>query len=192
MASNVADMWLWFPSTVRTSAVGLTTSLTTGVVQAYPIPSRVQVKQFGIIAAVKFPTFTVVPIIKLQKVGGTDYATTTDLATLTLGISATTYFSSIDRSAVAAGGPGTLYLGPGLAGNLTAITASAQIIAGTVLLASDSKFPSVMIQPGELLQVNVTTAGTTAGTDGQYNAFVRLEVAGEAGLELLNVAQDTA
>jgi hypothetical protein len=192
MASNVADLWLWFPSTVRTSAAGVTTGLATGVIQAYPIPSRCQVKQWGIVVVVKWPTHTTDPVIKLQKVSGTDYATTTDLATFTIGPSNTSlFFPTVSTNVAGAGGPGTVYTGPALGGNRTAATA-ALIAAGVVLLGPDTKSPSAMIEAGDLLQVNVTTQGATAGTVGQYTAFARLEVAGESVLELTDVAQDVS
>lgn len=187
MASNVADLWLWFPNTARTTTAGVTTGVTVGVIQRYPLPSRMQVKQFGIIISVDFPTFTASPVIQLQKVNGNDYGTTTALATLTLGPTAATFKTTFNHSAVAAGGPGTVVTQPTLSPGTLAVIAD--FAAGSVLVGPDDVLPSVMFEAGEYLQVAVTTQGTTAGTDGQYNAFVRLEVAGEQALEIPTVLQ---
>ena len=194
MASNVSDIYLFFGelTTANTGGIALQS---TGIAKIHVIPSRCQVKQFGVVITTKMPTTqTVDPIIKLQRQtqdGSGGWATATNLISLTIGPSnANLYFPTISTNVVAAGGPGTLYTGPALKGNRT-LNTLATLVAGVVVLGKDSDLPTAMLEPGDLLQVNVTTAAVT-GSEPKCVAFVRLEVAGEQAMELTRVAQDVS
>lgn len=177
MASNVADSWLFFPAQGASTVTEIDLT-STGIKGVYVIPSRCQVKEWGVIVTTVFVTWTVEPIIRLERrpiVTGTAVV----IQALTLGDGNTTlrkYTTNPDL--VGAGGPGTVTVGPSLGGHTVAATSDANLgVVGNVILGDTKSLPSVVLQAGDALQVNVNTAGTVGS--GQVVAFVRLEVAGE-------------
>ncbi len=200
MASNVSDQVIFFPffngAAAAAPAVAdwdlpVTADVEFGV---YPIVQRCQVKQFGFLVTVAFGAtagvFSTDPVLLLKTLGipGTDVTTAVTLVSFTMGTTNTKLsFPTVNLTAVAAGGPGTVVTGPGLGGNRTLVTALSQIAIGTILLAPDASLPTAMIQPGQFLSVSLT-GSVGAGEVGSGIAFVRLEYAGENN-ELVTVAQ---
>lgn len=145
---------------------------------SYPIHGPTQVVEWGVIVSTVFVAFTVKPIVTIQRLpllAGSPVV----IQAITLAASNTLlrhYTNAVDT--VAAGGPGTVTVGPAIGGNTSAATADSDFIKGTVILADTSSMPSVVLTPGDLLQVAVTTAGTVGS--GKVIAFARLEpVAGK-------------
>lgn len=176
MASNVADNWIILPPQVAGTAATEIDFTSAAVKAVYPIPAKVQVKEWGIIVTTTFSVNAVDPIVKLGRkpliTGSTAY-----LQALTLGSSNTTLRKyTTNPDAVAAGGPGTVTVGPALGGHTSALTADTDLVAGTIIIADTKSLPTVVLTPGDLLIVEVTTAATTGG---KGVVFVRLEPAGE-------------
>ena len=177
MASNVADNWIILPpqvaSTVATE-IDFTGAL--AVKAVYPIPSKCQVKEWGVIITTAFSANAADPIIRLARrplITGT-IAT---IQSLTLGSSNTTLRKyTTNPDVVAAGGPGTVTVGPALGGHTSALTADTDLSVGVIVLGDTKSLPSVVLSPGDLLVVELTTAATTGG---KGVVFVRLEPAGE-------------
>lgn len=179
MASNIADIWLVFPSQGDAGTALTEIDFTAAAVKAqHPIPSRCQVKEWGVIITTVFVEFTVKPVIKLSRrplITGTAVV----IQTLSLGDTNTTLRKyTTNPDVVAAGGPGTVVVGPAIGGHTSAIvTDAASFTVGTVILADTKSLPSAMLQPGDVLQAEVSTAGTVGS--GKGIVFVRLEVAAE-------------
>jgi len=149
--------------------------LTAAAVKAgYPIPSKCQVIEWGVIVTTAFVEFTVKPVIRLERrplISGTAVV----IQSITLGETNTLLRKYITNpDVVAAGGPGTVTVGPSLGGHTAAATADTDFIAGMVILADTKSIPSVVLSPGDFLQVNVSTAGTVGS--GKVVAFVRLQI----------------
>jgi len=176
MASNIADLWLFFPTPVAGTVVTAIDFTAAAVKQAMAIPSRCQVKEWGVIVTIAFVGNAVDPIVALRRkplITGTSAT----LQSLTLGSSNTLlrkYTNNPD--AVAAGGPGVVTTGPSIGGHTTPLSADTDLVAGTVVIADGRTMPSTMLNPGDALIVEVTTAATTGGSG---VVFVRLEVPGE-------------
>ncbi len=176
MASNVSDMWIILPPQVAGTAATEIDTASAAVKAVYPIPAKCQVKEWGCIITTTFSVNATDPIVKLGRkpliTGSTSY-----IQALTLGSSNTTlrkYTNNPD--AVGAGGPGTVTIGPAIGGHTSALTADTDLSAGVIVLADTKSMPSVMLSPGDLLIVEVTTQATTGG---KIVVFVRLEVPGE-------------
>jgi hypothetical protein len=148
--------------------------LTSAAVKAvYVISGKCQVVEWGVVITTTFVTFTVKPVIALRRKPLITGASAT-IQSLTLGVSNTTlrkYTNNPD--AVASGGPGTVTVGPSIGGHTSALTADTDLSAGVVVLADTKSMPSVVLSPGDLLIVEVTTAGTVGS--GKCVAFARLE-----------------
>jgi len=187
MASNVADTIIFFKAQAATVAdLGDDVTGTAGILGIQAVPSRCQVKQFGFIITVDFGTQTTDVVYKLQQLPA--MGTAVDLITATLGPTNTKLvFPTIATSVVAAGGPDTLYTGPALAGNRT-VNTLATLVKGVVCLCPRSEIPTLVLAPGDGLQVNRTVAAAGGSAAGEVVPFVRLEWAGEQGMELTNVA----
>lgn len=146
------------------------TSTSSGAI--YPIPGKCQVVEWGIIISTTFSVNATDPIVKLQR-KPLLASTAVDLQSLTLGSSNTKLRKyTTDPNQVAAGGPGTVVVGPSIGGHTTALTADTDLSIGTVVIADTKSMPSVVLTPGDLLVVAVATAATTGG---KGIAFVRLE-----------------
>lgn len=166
-----SDVIILPPQVAGTGATEI--DLTSAAVKAvYPIKGKCQVVEWGVIVTTNFSANATDPIIKLGRkpliTGTTAY-----LQALTLGSSNTTlrkYTNNPD--AVASGGPGTVTVGPSIGGHTSALTADTDLTAGTIVLADTKSMPSVVLSPGDLLIVEVTTAATTAG---KVVVFVNLE-----------------
>jgi hypothetical protein len=138
----------------------------------YVISGKCQVVEWGVVITTTFSANATDPIVKLRRKPLITGASV-DIQALTLGSSNTTlrkYTSNPD--AVASGGPGTVTVGPSIGGHTSALTADTDLTAGVVVLADTKSMPSVVLSPGDLLIVEVTTAATTGG---KGVCFVRLE-----------------
>jgi hypothetical protein len=138
----------------------------------YPIQGPCQVTEWGVIVTTTFSVNATDPILKLGRkplIGGT----TAYIQALTLGSSNTTLRKyTTNPDAVAAGGPGTVTVGPSIGGHTTALSADTDLSAGIVVIADTKSMPSAVLSPGDLLIVEVTTQ---ASTGGKGVVFVRLE-----------------
>lgn len=177
MASNVADVWLFFPAQGAAATTITALDFSVAAVKAvYPIPSRCQVKEWGAIITTTFSANAADPVIALKRrplISGTSVL----LQAITLGSSNTTLRKyTSDPDAVGAGGPGTVNIGPSMGGHTTALAADTSLVAGTICLANTKLMPSTMLQAGDSLLVEVTTGATVASLG---LIFVRLEIAGE-------------
>lgn len=168
--SSVVFMPLYSKNDGTFEELDLTSTSSKG---SYPIQGPTQVVEWGVIVSTVFVAFTVKPILTLQRLpllAGSPVV----IQAITLAASNTLlrkYTNSVD--AVAAGGPGTVTSGPSIGGHTSAATADSDFIKGTVIVADTSSMPSVVLSPGDLLQVAVTTAGTVGS--GKVIAFARLE-----------------
>ena len=178
MASNVSDIWLFFPAQGAASTGVTEIDLTSAAVKAvYPIPSKCQVKEWGVIVSTVFAAWTVAPVIALRRkplLTGSA-VTIQSLSLVYTNTKLRKYTTNPD--AVAAGGPGTVTIGPSIGGHTSPATADTDFSLGVVILGDTKSLPSVVLSPGDALLVEVTTAGTVGS--GKVVAFVRLEVAGE-------------
>lgn len=177
MASNVADIWLFFPAGGAAATTVAAIDFTSAAVKAcYGIPSRCQVKEWGVIVTTTFSTNATDPVVALRRkplITGTSAT----LDSIILGSSNTLLRKyTVNPDAVAAGGPGTITVGPSMGGHTTVLATDATLVAGTVVIADGAGMPSTMLEAGDALIVEVTTAGSTGGGG---VVFVRLEVAGE-------------
>jgi hypothetical protein len=142
----------------------------------YPIQGPCQVTEWGFIVTTTFSANATDPVVKLQRrplITGT----AVDIMSITLGSSNANlrkYTSNPD--AVAAGGPGVVTVGPSIGGHTSPLSADTDLTAGTVIIADTKSMPSTVLAPGDLLQVNVTTAATTGG---KVVCWVRLEPVAE-------------
>jgi hypothetical protein len=173
--TGIGETWLFFPAQGAAST-GLTEiDLTSAAVKAaYPIPARCQILEWGVVVSTVFVAFTVKPIVKLSR-RPLIAATAVDLQVLTLAASNTKLRKYITNpDAVAAGGPGTVTVGPSLGGHTAVATADTDFIAGMVVLGDTKSMPSTVLTPGDVLQFEVSTAGTVGS--GKVVAFVRLGV----------------
>ena len=163
------------PQTASTGAVEI--DFTSAAVKAcMPIQGNAQVVEWGVIITTTFSANATDPVVKLRRkplITGS----AVDIHSITLGSSNTKllkYTNSVD--AVAAGGPGTVIVGPAIGGHTTAISADTDLTAGTVVIADTKSMPAAVLTVGDLLLVEVTTAATTGG---KGVVFVRLEPYGE-------------
>lgn len=148
--------------------------LTSATVQgSYLISGKTQVVEWGVIITTTFVAFTVKPIIALRRKPLVTGSSST-IQSITLAASNTLlrkYTSNPD--VVAAGGPGTVTVGPAIGGNTSAAAADTDFSAGVIVLADTKSMPSIVLSPGDRLIVEVTTAGTVGS--GKCVAFARLE-----------------
>lgn len=194
MTGNISRRVIYFPAwhdnagavpAVADWEVAITADAELGV---WPIVARCQVVQFGCIITTAWGTQTTDAILTLKTLGvpGTDISTAATLVSFTIGEDNTKLsFPTVDLTAVAAGGPGTVVTGPGLGGNRTAFLNTAGK-PGCVLLAPDGSLPTTIIKPGQFLSVSVT--GSSGGSEaGKVIAFAVIEEQGD-NYELLTVA----
>lgn len=173
--ANQTESILYFPAQGLAGTTPNEIDLTSAAIKAgYPIPSKCQVIEWGVIVTTVFVAFTVKPVIRLERrplISGTAVV----IQSLTLGSTNTTLRKyTTNPDAVAAGGPGTVTVGPSLGGHTSVASADTDFIAGMVILGDTKSLPSVVLSPGDFLQVNVSTAGTVGS--GKVVAFARLQV----------------
>lgn len=163
-----------FPPQVAGTALTEIDTASAAVKAVYPILTRCQVKEWGCVISTIMGTNATDPIVKLgyqHPIG----ASTTYISAMTLGSSNTKLRKyTTNPDAVAAGGPGTVTVGPSIGGHTTVLATDATLVVGTIVLADTKSLPSVVLQPGDLLLVEVTTAATTSG---KIVVFARLDVA---------------
>lgn len=182
MASNVADMWLFFGlagtagESITVAGLGVVVTAT-GIIGIKPVPSRAQLKNVGFLVTTNFGTQTTDPIVKLQRLPALGAAV--DISSIAIGPTNSDlvrYTSSPD--VVAAGGPGVVTPGPSIGGHTSVVTL-AGLVLGAVVLIEQSKVPTVIFEAGDGIQMNITTAAVGGAPAGKIVGFARLEVAGE-------------
>lgn len=163
MLSNPFSAQIILPPQVAGTAATEIDFTGAAVKAVYPIVGPCQVVEWGVIITTTFSANATDPVVKLRRkplITGTS----ADIQALTLGSSNTTlrkYTSNPD--VVAAGGPGTVTVGPSIGGHTTGLTADTDLTAGVIVAADTKSMPSVVLSPGDLLIVEVTTAATTGG-----------------------------